>query len=102
MYYACRNLKFVGLRFYVFLNATSKKRKKSRFSGFSKKKRKIRILEQSKCDTHAFPVIYTPIYIIYTVSGKKRADGILYITLANSERFSKFFHKHTLREICYK
>ena len=41
-------------------------------------------------------------YMKYTVSGKKRTNSILGITLSNTGRFSKFFQCRSLLEICNK
>ena len=38
-----------------------------------------------------------PVTAIYTVSGKKGATLFLPVTLRNANRFSKFFHHHTLQ-----
>ena len=40
--------------------------------------------------------------LLYTVSGKKRTNSILGITSSNTGRFSKFFQRRNLEEICNK
>jgi len=49
-----------------------------------------------------FGNIYNFTCSLYVHRGRKKwANGILYITLPNIDRFTKFIHRHILQEICY-